>query len=94
FRAAAVYFFLGAGFSLLGIMHSPLGDERIDFPWRVIASVDGPFQKAITYMTPYHWAGAYTLMGLILLGLAAWGVARPISAPVSHDEDEERASAI
>ena len=72
-RAAAVYFLIAAVASLFGVMHSPLVDERIDLPWRVLARVAedprGLFE-ALRYQTPYHWAAVYAMMALTLVGLS------------------------
>lgn len=74
-RAAGAYFLVAAACAFFGIIHSPLGDERIDVPWRVVAEMaDGPLAEAVKYQTPYHWAAAYGLMALLLWGL---GVGRP-----------------
>jgi AGZA family xanthine/uracil permease-like MFS transporter len=69
-RAAAVYFLVAAGCTLVGIIHSPLPDERIDLPWRVMAQVPEAFASAVRFQTPYHWAAAYGLSALMLLGLS------------------------
>jgi AGZA family xanthine/uracil permease-like MFS transporter len=70
-RSAALYFVVAGLLTLVGIMHSPLPDEKIDLPHNVLAAVPPEFQEAVRYQTPYHWAGAYALMALLLLGLAA-----------------------
>jgi AGZA family xanthine/uracil permease-like MFS transporter len=69
-RAAAGYFIVAGLLALVGIIHSPLGDERIDLPRRVLASIEPAFVKAIVYQTPYHWAAAYGLIALLLVGLS------------------------
>ena len=66
---AAAYFLLAGVFALFGVIHSPLRNEQIDFPWRVLSQIPETFQEAITYQTPYHWAGAYGLIVLMLLVL-------------------------
>jgi AGZA family xanthine/uracil permease-like MFS transporter len=70
-RSAAGYFLIAGICSLVGIIHSPLGDERIDMPWRVLGQVPAAFETAVRYQTPYHWAAAYGLMAVLLLGLSA-----------------------
>ena len=67
---AALYFALAGVFALFGVIHSPLRNEQIDLPGRVLAQVPETFQEAIRYQTPYHWAGAYGLVVLMLLVLA------------------------
>jgi adenine/guanine/hypoxanthine permease len=72
-RAAAVYFLIAAVGSLFGVLHSPLFDERIDLPWRVLAEVADHRQamfEALRYQTPYHWAAAYGMMAVTLVGLS------------------------
>jgi adenine/guanine/hypoxanthine permease len=67
---AAFYFALAGLFALFGVIHSPLPTERIDWPGHVLEQIPPSFREAITYQTPYHWAGAYALVVLMLLGLA------------------------
>jgi AGZA family xanthine/uracil permease-like MFS transporter len=73
---AAFYFLLAGVFALFGVIHSPLRNEQIDLPQRVLAQVPETFHEAIRYQTPYHWAGAYALVVLMLLVLALFP-ARP-----------------
>lgn len=89
-RAAAAYYLVAAVAAFLGIIHSPLGDERIDLPWRVLSSLDEPFRAAITYQTPYHWAAAYLLMAALLVLLGD----PPSVESAPTPEVEERASAV
>ncbi|HEY7328362.1 MAG TPA: hypothetical protein VH592_12010 [Gemmataceae bacterium] len=67
---AAGFFLLAGILALFGVIHSPLRNEQIDLPARILGQVTEPFKEAITYQTPYHWAGAYGLVVLILLVLA------------------------
>jgi AGZA family xanthine/uracil permease-like MFS transporter len=67
---AAFYFALAGVFSLFGVIHSPLRNEQIDLPQRVLSQIPETFQEAVRYQTPYHWAGAYGLVVLLLLVLA------------------------
>ena len=67
---AAFYFALAGVFALFGVIHSPLPSERIDWPGRVLGQIPPSFREAIRYQTPYHWAGAYGLIVLMLLVLA------------------------
>ena len=39
-------------------------------PWRVLEMVPGAFRGAVACQTPYHWAGAYGLVVLLLVGLS------------------------
>ena len=56
--------------AFFGIIHSPLPDEQIDLPWRVLTQVPQEFQTAVQYQTPYHWAAAYGLVAAMLVGLS------------------------
>jgi AGZA family xanthine/uracil permease-like MFS transporter len=67
---AAFYFALAVVFSLFGVIHSPLRNEQIDLPQRVLSQIPETFQEAVRFQTPYHWAGAYGLVVLLLLILA------------------------
>ncbi|MFO0843192.1 MAG: hypothetical protein U0797_12480 [Gemmataceae bacterium] len=69
-RSAAGYFAVAGLCALVGVIHSPLADERLGLPTDVLASVEVPFRAAVTYQTPYHWAAAYGLMALALVGLS------------------------
>jgi AGZA family xanthine/uracil permease-like MFS transporter len=67
-RSAAGYFLIAGLCALVGIIHSPLPDEQIDLPWRVLAQLPTEFQVAVRYQTPYHWAAAYGLVaGLVMV---------------------------
>jgi AGZA family xanthine/uracil permease-like MFS transporter len=70
---AAAYFALAGACALIGVIHSPLPAERIDLPSNVLADVPKAFRAAVECQTPYHWAGAYALVALLLLALAALG---------------------
>jgi uncharacterized protein (TIGR03382 family) len=50
-----------------------LPSERIGLPHHVLAEVPEAFRAAVECQTPYHWAGAYALVALLLLALAALG---------------------
>ncbi len=76
---SAAYLLVAAACSLLGIMHSPLRDERVAWPWQVVKELDG----AAPYQTPYHWALAYALAAALVLLLARV----PTGAP-RHTEKE------
>ena len=72
-RAAAAYCLLAGVCTFFGVMHSPLADERIDLPWRVLAEIAEKREsmvQALRYQTPYHWAAAYGMMGATLVGLS------------------------
>ncbi len=80
-RAAAAYFLVAGVASLFGVMHSPLIDERIGLPWDVLADVQGPLVQALRYQTPYHWAAAYGMMALALVGLSFTTQSRETEEP-------------
>ena len=72
-RAAAVYFAIAGVCALVGVIHSPLESEQIGLPHHVLQDLDRltpQFSGAARYQTPYHWAGAYALLALMLLGLS------------------------
>ncbi len=82
-RTAAIYFAIAGVFCFFGIIHSPLFDEQIALPWRVLAQLPTELQTAIQYQTPYHWTGAYAIVVLVLLGLEWWspGERRTVRSP-------------
>jgi AGZA family xanthine/uracil permease-like MFS transporter len=67
---SAAYFALAGACTLVGIIHSPLASEKIGLPHDILQDVAPAFRQAVEYQTPYHWAGAYALVALLLLGLA------------------------
>jgi AGZA family xanthine/uracil permease-like MFS transporter len=69
-RAASVVLLIAALFSLVGVIHSPLPDERVAFPWQVLADVPPAYANVITYQTPWHWAIAYILSAALIWLLA------------------------
>lgn len=75
--SSALYFAASGVCAFFGIIHSPLADEQIGLPARILAQVQPNFQEAVRYQTPYHWAGAYALMALLLLGLAWMAPKKP-----------------
>jgi hypothetical protein len=61
--------------AFFGVIHSPLASERIGLPYDVLVLVQqqaggADFWKAVQFQTPYHWATAYGLSALLLLGLS------------------------
>lgn len=69
-RMAGLTLVIAAAFSLVGIMHSPLPDERVAWPWQAVAEVPPAYMEAVKYQTPWHWAAAYLLSAVMLLALA------------------------
>jgi AGZA family xanthine/uracil permease-like MFS transporter len=84
---AAFYFALSGVFALFGVIHSPLQSERIDLPQRVLGTIPEAFREAIRYQTPYHWAGAYGLIVLMLLMLALGNPRESKESPSSTKRD-------
>src|SRR5262249_37778332 len=72
-RVAAAYFLIAGVCAFFGVIHSPLQTEQIGLPHHVLRHLDEvapQFSGAARYQTPYHWAGAYALLALMLLGLS------------------------
>ena len=67
---AAACFGVAAACSLFGIIHSPLVPAAIALPHTVLAQM--PHHPAILCQSPYHWAGAYALAAVLLLGLSSF----------------------
>jgi AGZA family xanthine/uracil permease-like MFS transporter len=93
---AAAFFGVAAVCSLFGVIHSPLAAEQINWPHAVLGLVDPNFSKAVQYQTPYHWAGAYALMVLVLVALAFWHPQRrdPENETGAHFPHGERADGL
>ena len=76
---AAAFLALAGVCAFFGVIHSPLASERISLPYDVLLLVQqqaggADFWNAVRYQTPYHWATAYGLSALLLLGLKAKNV--------------------
>jgi AGZA family xanthine/uracil permease-like MFS transporter len=63
-RAAAGWLLTAAACALVGIIHSPFRDAAIDWPWHVMDQLPAEAR----FQTPYHWAAAYGLAALLMLG--------------------------
>jgi len=70
---ACCYCLVAALLSFFGVIHSPLADEAIGFPWVILGSIEKPFVDVVKVQTPYHWAGGYLICAAILLILSRWG---------------------
>jgi AGZA family xanthine/uracil permease-like MFS transporter len=70
-KASAGFLAVAAVCAFFGVIHSPLAFEQINRPDYVLGLVARtPFKDAVQCQTPYHWAGAYGICALLLLGLA------------------------
>jgi AGZA family xanthine/uracil permease-like MFS transporter len=67
-RSAAYLLFAGVC-ALVGVIHSPLKASPIAWPWDVYAAMQ-PREPTILCQSPYHWAGAYALSAMVLVGLS------------------------
>jgi AGZA family xanthine/uracil permease-like MFS transporter len=67
-RLSAVYLCAAGGLALFGVIHSPLPDSPIAWPWDVVARMGAA--PEVRCQSPYHWSGAYVLAALILVGLS------------------------
>jgi AGZA family xanthine/uracil permease-like MFS transporter len=76
-RRSAIFLLVAAGFTLLGLIHSPLPNAPITFPHQVYEELlaagqqfkrDPQFMLQIPfqYQSPYHWAAAYGLSAAAL----------------------------
>jgi hypothetical protein len=72
---ASCYCFVAALLAFIGVIHSPLADETVGFPWAVLASIDKPFLEAVKVQSPYHWASGYLICAGLLLVLSKYGKA-------------------
>jgi hypothetical protein len=75
-KRSAYFLLVAAGCSLVGIIHSPLASQPIDFPWNVVTAInqgaDATQLAAARYQTPYHWAAGYALAAGLLFILDFW----------------------
>lgn len=86
-RAAAIYCVVAGVFALVGIIHSPLGDETIGMPWTILKQLEPAFKDAVAMQTPWHWAGGYLLCALVLWGLSVWS-----KPPIRCLHDDEQSA--
>ena len=84
-RAAAGFLGVAAVGAFFGVIHSPLPFEQINRPDVILAMVAPPFHEAVQCQTPYHWAAAYAVCALGLLGLSFV----PKDSPQRHEERKE-----
>jgi len=74
---------LAGAFSWFGVIHSPLPSGAILPPDRVVRRLHEQGRaEASRYQTPYHWACAYGLLAVALIGLSWYGT--PPSAVASE----------
>jgi AGZA family xanthine/uracil permease-like MFS transporter len=87
-KTAAAVFLLAGIFALFGIIHSPLPSSPIVSPVEAMARLKslGRFDAAAS-QTPYHWAGAYAFMAVLVLLIGAAGSQ---SAPESAEDEGHR----
>jgi AGZA family xanthine/uracil permease-like MFS transporter len=71
-RGAAVYFGIAGVLCFFGVIHSPLFDEQMGLPWAILEQIPAGLRDGITYQTPYHWTGAYAIVVIVLLVVAAF----------------------
>jgi AGZA family xanthine/uracil permease-like MFS transporter len=82
-RPVVATLLIAAVFSWFGIIHSPLAASPIMPPDAVINQLKAEGRASVTsQQTPYHWAGAYVLTAIALLGLYRFGTV------VVHQEPE------
>ncbi len=88
-KASAGFLGVAAVCAFFGVIHSPLPFEQIGLPNAVLELVARtPFKDAVQCQTPYHWAAAYGVGALLLLGLAS--VQK--DSPQGHEEETDRTS--
>ena len=73
---SAVYLLVASVCSLFGIIHSPLNPSAIALPHTVFTQMSANTDPAVLCQSPYHWAAAYALAAVMLIGLAAIGIHR------------------
>ncbi|MFO0909266.1 MAG: hypothetical protein U0794_13100 [Isosphaeraceae bacterium] len=73
-RAAAATVALAAVLALFGVIHSPLPSAPILTPAEAVRRLEEDGRgKAAALQTPYHMAGAYGVVALVLLGFGTFG---------------------
>jgi AGZA family xanthine/uracil permease-like MFS transporter len=77
---AAAYLVVAGIASLFGVIHSPLREAPLAWPWYVIPQAP-PEAK---FQSPYHWAAAYGLAALLVFCLGHFAVKHPKEKLVPH----------
>lgn len=84
-RAAAAVFALAGGLSLFGVIHSGLPSGPLLDPATAIRRLESEGRlDASAGQTPYHWAGAYLGVAVVLLAIGRFG-----RAPVADGTGED-----
>jgi AGZA family xanthine/uracil permease-like MFS transporter len=89
-KASAAFLAIAGACAFFGVIHSPLADERIGLPYYILLQLrdDTPqMWKAAITQTPYHWAAAYGMCALLLVGLSFFKEA-PTAAVAATKEDK------
>jgi adenine/guanine/hypoxanthine permease len=69
-RRAAAFLAVAGLCSLVGIIHSPLQPAKITWPhWAWQRMIEASQDPAILCQSPFHWAAAYGLAAILLVGL-------------------------
>ncbi|HMC64781.1 MAG TPA: hypothetical protein VKI65_07565, partial [Gemmataceae bacterium] len=63
---SAGWFVTAAACALVGIIHSPFAPERIELPHQAMEHLP----EVARFQSPYHWAAAYGLTAVVLVGLS------------------------
>jgi AGZA family xanthine/uracil permease-like MFS transporter len=79
-RRSAAYLLFAGACALFGVIHSPLPESPIAWPWAVYADLT-PRLPAVLCQSPYHWAGAYVLSAALLIGLSFFRAEREGISP-------------
>ena len=80
-RRGAFVALLASALSWFSVIHSPLPSGAVLPPRATMARLKAEGRiEAATYQTPYHWAAAYGLVALALLGLGMWGTQEEVEA--------------
>jgi AGZA family xanthine/uracil permease-like MFS transporter len=79
-RAAVVVFALAGVFALFGVIHSGLPSSPILTPAAAIRQLEAEGRlDASAGQTPYHWAGAYLAVAVVLLAVGRFGRAPAVA---------------
>ncbi|WP_201750109.1 permease [Tautonia marina] len=83
-RSASLTFLIAGVLSLFGVIHSPLVSEKVMLPNQAIDEMKLQERyEASRMQTPYHWAGAYAGIALVLAAIGRFG--RPPETEDPHD---------
>lgn len=90
--AAAGFYFVAALLTLVGLMHSPMPDERILSPWAFSFLPELAVLPADRWSTVFYWTAGYAAVGAVMVAWHFYLVQTDQLQPDNHDEAASQAT--